>query len=99
MKFNTGELVSNYVNNARIEVTSDNVFIDFGFADPFDKQQDPNDVQSKVLTRVVMNISTFQNFLSHINSSGQNIQAGPAPAGGAGAVILSRCPPGTSPKI
>lgn len=95
MKFNTGDLVPNYVNNARIEITSDNVFIDFGVADPFVKVSDPKDVESEVLSRVVMNISTFQNFLSHVNSTSQTLQAGPAPAGGAGTVILSRCPPKT----
>ena len=62
-KFRSEDKVSLYVNNARIKDTGENVCIDFGFADPFDKSTDSDDYESIVQCRIIMNKSTFAIFV------------------------------------
>ncbi len=87
--FETIGNLPDYVNNARIQVTDDNVFIDFGFADPFDLE-DGVDVQSAVRSRIVMNRSTCETFSSHLAAAIEGVVG--AQAESLDAVILSRCP-------
>lgn len=94
--FKNDDLVPFYINNARIETTSDNVFIDFGFADPFDAKSEH--FESKILSRIIMNHSTFKTFLAHLNGIETSVKAetlakSAAPAEGVDSRVLSRCPP------
>ncbi|PNG87240.1 hypothetical protein [Pseudomonas putida] len=87
--FKETALLPSYTNNARIKVTSDNVFIDFGFVDPFNNT---NSNESEIIGRVVMNRSTFETFSKHLNITQTTIQQeGEAPD--VPVVIMSRCPP------
>ncbi len=86
LSHNEPDMVPAYINNVRIKTTADNVFIDFGFVDPF--ATDSN--LSTVLQRVVMNQSTFDIFAKHVANQkteiGKNTTDMPI-------VIMSRCPP------
>lgn len=94
-KFEETPILPKYTNNARIKVTSDNVFIDFGFQDPF---SDPEESKSEVVARIVMNHSTFETFTKHLNITNTGIQKG-GKTPEIPIVIMSRCPPKVDPKI
>lgn len=86
VSFNEPDTTPAYVNNVRIKTTSDNVFIDFGFVDPFADDGS----SSTVLQRVVMNRTTFEVFSKHlaIVQAEINTRSTDVPV-----VIMSRCPP------
>lgn len=86
LSYNVQNLMPAYINNARIKSTADNVYIDFGFVDPFA----PEGNSSSVLQRVVMNRTTFDIFAKHIaNQQIENTKnTTDLPI-----VIMSRCPP------
>lgn len=86
LSYNEPDTTPAYVNNVRIKPTSDNVFIDFGFVDPFASDGSP----STVLQRVVMNRTTFGVFAKHLASVQSEISAKSADVP---VVIMSRCPP------
>lgn len=87
--FETGGLLPEYINNARIQVTDDNVFVDFGFADPFDLEGE-GDVPSTVRARIIMNRSTGVTFSSHLAAAIEGVVG--VEAVSLGSVTLSRCP-------
>jgi hypothetical protein len=89
-EFDTLGLKPEYVNNVRIKVTDDNVFIDFGVADPFELGANPEIVKSLLRSRIIMNRSTFQTFSQHLEDVTTAIQK--APSSDISTTILSRCP-------
>lgn len=90
-KFVTGGQLPEYVNNARVQVTSDNVYIDFGVADPFEAPEG-EEPESAVRARVVMNKSTFLTFLDHLNGLKGEVRKKKT-EGELPVTIMSRCPP------
>lgn len=86
LSFNPPDTTPAYVNNVRIKTTSDNVFIDFGFADPFVTDGS----SSTVLQRVVMNRTTFGVFAKHVANVQAEIGTSTTDVP---VVIMSRCPP------
>ncbi|MCK6590410.1 MAG: hypothetical protein HUU21_06275 [Polyangiaceae bacterium] len=98
LEFDVADQLPSYVNNARIEVTDDNVYIDFGMTDPFLLSGAPRKVTSKARARVVMNKSTFLTLADHIQGIRDALTA-PAASLAAGApaepsiIVMSRCPP------
>lgn len=80
------DLLPAYTNTVRIKVTEDNVYLDFGFVDPVQQAGAP----AQVVSRVIMNRSTFQTFAKHVGDAASEAKA---KVGEIGAVILSRCPP------
>lgn len=77
------DLLPAYTNTVRIQATADNVYLDFGFVDA---AQDP-DGDATVVSRVIMNRSTFETFSQHlaeVQLQGKTEDMS--------SVILSRCP-------
>lgn len=89
MQFTTDTLLPSYVNNARIEITDDNVFFDFGIADPFEAHV--AEAVSRLRARVVMNKSTFSVFAAHVARLQAQMEDGSKES--LPVTILSRCPP------
>lgn len=94
-QFKDTSLLPSYANNARIQVTSDNVFIDFGFMDPFDTLANS---KSEVVSRVVMNRSTFATFIEHLSIAQSSISP-QTKDGSVPVVIMSRCPSKVDPSM
>lgn len=94
LNFATGEQLPCYVNNARMEVTEDNVFLDFGVADPFVATK-ANVSTSHTRARLVMNRSTFMAFAAHVSEIRAKLERDPSTS--LPISILSRCPPTIDP--
>jgi len=86
LAFDSPDTHPSYVNNVRIKSTSDNVFIDFGFVDPFAAEGSA----SAVLQRIVMNRTTFSVFAKHVAAMQAEIGTSTTDVP---LVIMSRCPP------
>ncbi|GAB4511573.1 MAG: hypothetical protein Tsb0020_29410 [Haliangiales bacterium] len=94
IQFKVADSLPCYVNNARMEATDDNVFLDFGMADPFELA-DGDAAVSTTRARLVMNRSTFLTFVQHVEKIRDQLEK--QSASELPITIMSRCPPTVDP--